>query len=94
MTLDELRKRRSEIERIAERYSARNVRVFGSVARGDAVPGSDVDFLVDFDRDRTVLDLSGLILDLEDAPGCEVDVKELTEDGRASERIKREAIRL
>jgi uncharacterized protein len=38
-----------EIERIAESHGARNLRVFGSVARGDAVPGSDVDFLVDFD---------------------------------------------
>jgi predicted nucleotidyltransferase len=63
MTLDELRHRRAEIERIAERHGTRNVRVFGSVARGDSVPGSDVDFLVDFDRDRTVLDLSALMLD-------------------------------
>ena len=51
MTLDELRRRRTEIQRIAESHGARNVRVFGSVARGDAVPGSDVDFLVDFDPD-------------------------------------------
>jgi predicted nucleotidyltransferase len=68
MTLDELRQRRPEIERIAERHGARNVRVFGSVARGDAVPGSDVDFVVDLDPDRTVLDLSALILDLQAAP--------------------------
>jgi predicted nucleotidyltransferase len=64
------------------------------VARGDAVPGSDVDFLVDFDPDRTVLDLSALILDLQAALGCEVDVKERTRDGRAGERIRREAIAL
>jgi uncharacterized protein len=94
MTLDELREQRTEIERIAERHGARNVRVFGSVARGDAVPGSDVDFLVDFDPDRTVLDLSALILDLQAALGCEVDVKELARDGRAAERIRREAIAL
>jgi uncharacterized protein len=94
MTLDDLRKRRKEIERIAERHGARNVRVFGSVARGDAVPGSDVDFLVDFAPDRTVLDLSALILELQAALGCEVDVKELTRDGRAAERIRREAIAL
>lgn len=94
MTLDDLRKRREEIERIAESHGARNVRVFGSVARGDAVPGSDVDFLVDFDPDRTVLDLSALILELQAALGCEVDVKELTRDGRAAERIRREAIAL
>ena len=77
MTLDELRRRRAEIERIARRHRARNVRTFGSVARGDAVPGSDVDFLVEFDPGRNVLDLSALILDLQDALGCEVDVKEL-----------------
>ncbi len=94
MTLDEVRRRRTEIERIAERHGARNVRVFGSVARGDAVPGSDVDFLVDFDPDRSVLDLSALILDLQAALGCEVDVKELTTHGRAAERIRREAIAL
>lgn len=94
MTLDELRTRRTEIEPIAESHGAHNVRIFGSVARGDAVPGSDVDFLVDFDPDRTVLDLSALILDLEAALGCEVDVKELTADGRAGERIRREAVAL
>jgi len=54
MTLDELRQRRREIERIAERHGARNVRVFGSVARGDAVPGSDVDFLVELYADEDV----------------------------------------
>lgn len=93
MTLDELRQRRAEIERIAQRHGARNVRVFGSVARGDAAPRSDVDFLVELDPDRTVLDLSALILDLQDALGCEVDVKELASDGRA-ERLSREAIAL
>jgi uncharacterized protein len=94
MTLEELRRRRAEIERIAERHGARNLRVFGSVARGDAVAGSDVDFLVDFDPDRSVLDLSALILDLQAVLGCEVDVKELTSDGRAAERIRREAVAL
>jgi predicted nucleotidyltransferase len=94
MTLDELRRRRPEIERIAERHGARNLRVFGSVARGDAVPGSDVDFVVDLDPDRTVLDLSALFLDLQAALGCEVDVKELTRDGCAAERIRREAVAL
>jgi predicted nucleotidyltransferase len=58
MTLDGLRRRRAEIERIAESHGARNVRIFGSV------PGSDVDFLVELDRRRSVFDLSALILDL------------------------------
>jgi predicted nucleotidyltransferase len=65
-----------------------------SESRRATAPGSDVDFLVDFDPDRTVLDLSALILDLQAALGCEVDVKELTRDGRAGERIRREAIAL
>ena len=46
-SLEELHQRRDEIEGIATRTGAANVRVFGSVARGDAAPGSDVDFLVD-----------------------------------------------
>jgi uncharacterized protein len=94
MTFDDLRKPRKEIERIAKRHGARNVRVFGSVARGAAVPGSDVNFLVDFDPDRTVLDLSALILELQAALGCEDDLKWLTRDGRAAEPIRREAIAL
>jgi predicted nucleotidyltransferase len=94
MTLDELRTRRTEIKRIAARRGARNIRVFGSVARGDALPASDIDFLVDFDADRTVLDLSALILDLQEALGCEVDVKEFARNGRAAERISREAVPL
>lgn len=48
--------------------------VFGSVARGDMGPGSDVDFLVEFEEGRTLLDLAGLRLDLAEALGREVDV--------------------
>jgi predicted nucleotidyltransferase len=55
---------------------------------------SDLDFLVDFDPDRTALDLCALILDLQAALGCEVDVKELAGDGRDSARIRHEAIAL
>jgi predicted nucleotidyltransferase len=51
-----------------------------------------LDFLVDFDPDRTAIDLSAVVLDLEAALGREVDVKELAGDGRDSERIRREAI--
>jgi predicted nucleotidyltransferase len=56
--------------------------------------GSDVNFLVDFDPDRTVLDLRALILELQAALGREDDVKWLTRDGRAAEPIRREAIAL
>ncbi|MDP2959545.1 MAG: nucleotidyltransferase family protein [Longimicrobiales bacterium] len=48
--------------------------VFGSAARGEARPESDVDFLVEFEKGRSLLDLSGLRLDLEEALGCDVDV--------------------
>lgn len=58
------------------------------------MPGSDVDFLVEFDPGRSVLDLSALILDLQDALGCEVDVEELAGNGRVAERISREAVAL
>jgi len=48
--------------------------VFGSTARGEARPESDIDFLVEFEKGRSLLDLSGLRLDLEEVLGCEVDV--------------------
>ena len=50
MLLDELRDRKAEISALGERYGARRIRVFGSVARGEEGPDSDVDFLVDFSR--------------------------------------------
>ena len=77
LTLDDLRARREAIVRIAAARGARNVRVFGSVARGEAGADSDVDFLVDMEPGRTVLDLSELILDLQEALGREVDVVEI-----------------
>ncbi len=51
-TLADLRGHRQEILRIAAKHGARNVRVFGSVARGEAHPESDVDLLVEWDLDR------------------------------------------
>jgi predicted nucleotidyltransferase len=53
--------------------------VFGSVARGEASDTSDVDFLVDLEEGRTLFDLGGLLMDLRDLLGCEVDV--VTEAG-------------
>lgn len=61
-----LEQRREEILRIAARYGARNVRVFGSAARGDDGPESDVDLLVEFDEDRSLFDHVGLMQDLEE----------------------------
>ncbi len=60
--------------RIAAAHGASNLRVFGSVARGTAGMESDIDFLVDFDRDRTLVDYVGLWRDLEALLGTSVDV--------------------
>jgi predicted nucleotidyltransferase len=74
MSTEELRARRDHILSIAARHGARNVRLFGSVVRGQAGPDSDVDFLVEMDGDRSLLDHVGLIQDLEDYLGRKVDV--------------------
>lgn len=80
-----LQSKRNEILEIAARHGARKVRVFGSVARGTAQRGSDVDFLVEMDEGRSLLDRSALILDLERLLKRPVDV--------ASERGLRRPIR-
>lgn len=73
-TLAQLKARREEIVALGRRHGARNLRVVGSVARGDAERDSDVDFLVDLDAGRSLLDVSGLVIDLEDLLGCRVHV--------------------
>jgi len=74
MTMEQLRQKRNEIMQIAAQHGASNVRVFGSVARGEARPGSDVDFLVEFNAGRGPWYGIQLNLDLEDLLGCTVDV--------------------
>ena len=93
-TIEELRARRGEIIRIASVRGAHNIRVFGSVARGEARPDSDVDFLVDMEVGRTVLDLSELILDFEEALGRAVDVVHIRRPSSIAVKISQEAIRL
>jgi predicted nucleotidyltransferase len=66
--------KRQEILGLAAKHGARNVRVFGSVARGEAGPHSDVDFLVDAGPKRTAFFPGGLLADLEELLGCNVDV--------------------
>ena len=74
LTFDDLRlKRRVEILDIGGRDGARNIRVFGSVARGENGAASDVDFLVDLDPGRTLYDLAGFVADLQDLLGVKVD---------------------
>ena len=65
---------RDEILAIATKHGAHHVRLFGSAARGEAGPSSDVDILVELEPGRSLLDLSGLLLDLEDLLGCSVAV--------------------
>jgi predicted nucleotidyltransferase len=84
---------RDQILAAASRHGATNVRVFGSVARGDADATSDVDFLVDFEPDRSLLDLASLLVELEDLLGRPVDV--VTEAGlkaRVRRRVLAEAV--
>ena len=86
---------REEIIKIASRYGAYNIRVFGSVARGDDTPTSDIDLLVDMEPGRSLLDLGALLMDLQDLLGCTVDI--LTEKGlknRIRERVMKDAVSL
>ena len=96
MSREELLKvNQGEILGLAAKYGARNVRVFGSVARGQADERSDVDFLVEMDPGRSLLDLGGLQVELEALLGCPVDV--VTEKGlkpRIRGRVLAEAIQI
>lgn len=94
-SLSTLRQKREVIYGIAARWGARNVRVFGSVANNEAGPSSDVDLLVTFDPDRSLLDHGGLLADLEDALGCRVDVvDEEAMRPRFRDHVLREAVAL
>ena len=90
-----LQAKREDILRLAKQYGAYNVRVFGSVARGEADEQSDIDLLVDLEKGRSLLDLIGLLMDLESLLSCKVDVvtvKGLRE--RIRERVLKEAVAL
>lgn len=94
MTVDQLLKnKRDEVLRIAAKHGARNVRVFGSVARGEAGEQSDIDLVVEFEPERSLLDHASLVLELQELLGCKVDV--VSERGikpRIRERVLREAV--
>jgi predicted nucleotidyltransferase len=93
--MEMLRAHRERILALAAARGARNVRVFGSVARGDATPGSDIDFLVEFEPGRSLLDHGELLMDLEDELGCKVDVVSAGAlRDRFRERVIREAVPL
>jgi predicted nucleotidyltransferase len=87
--------KRKEILVLAARYGAFNVRIFGSAARGQAGTESDIDFLVDLEPDRSLFDLGGFLMDLEDLLGTKVDI--LTEKGLhwyIRDRVLAEAVQL
>jgi predicted nucleotidyltransferase len=94
-SVEAVRRRRAEILRLTARYGASNVRVFGSVARGDASSESDVDLLVEFEPGRSLLDLVGLELDLRDLLGLHVDVATVASlKDRIRPRVLAEAVPL
>ena len=81
----------------AARHGARNVRVFGSVARGTATEESDLDLLVDFEPGRNLFDLVGLKQEIEEALGGRRKVDVVTENAlppRVRERVLLEAVRV
>jgi hypothetical protein len=90
-----LREKREHITRIAAKHGAKNIRIFGSVARGEVSETSDVDFLIDLEPGRTLFDLVGFLQDLEELLGKKVDV--VTEDSiywLLKRRIVKEAVPL
>jgi uncharacterized protein len=95
VTLDEVRAHRDAILRLGQRFGVRNIRVFGSVARGEATPGSDLDLLVDVDRGYGYFDMAGFALVVEDELGVMTQVA--TPGGlklRIRDRVLREAVAL
>jgi predicted nucleotidyltransferase len=94
-TRDDILRRREQIIELAGRYGASDVRLFGSHARGDATPSSDVDLLVRFEPGRSLLDQGGLLMDLRELLDAEVDVvSEGALTGRFGQAVRREAVPL
>jgi predicted nucleotidyltransferase len=95
VTLEEVRAHRAEIERLGGRYGVRNIRVFGSVGRGDAGATSDLDLLVEVERGHGYFDMAGFALGVEDLLGVFTQVA--TAEGlksRLRERVLGEAVAL
>jgi hypothetical protein len=90
-----LQQKREAILEIARRYGASDIRIFGSVARGDATEASDLDLIVRFEPGRSLFDHGGLLMDLQDLLGVKVDV--ISEHGmreRFRNHVIKEAIPL
>ena len=73
-SMEDIRRLRSQIMELARKYRGKQVSVFGSCVRGEMSEDSDIDFLVDFEEEYTLLDIAGLLVGLEDLLGCKVDV--------------------
>ncbi len=90
-----LKQKREKVLETAARFGASNVRVFGSVARGEADESSDIDLLVNMEPGRSLMDLGGLLVELQELLGTEVDV--VTENGlrpRIREQVLKDAVPL
>ncbi len=96
MTIEQLlRVKRDEIHTIARKHGVKRIRIFGSVARGEARADSDVDLLVDVGPETSSWFPAGLVLDLDEILGCKVQV--VTEKGLNSilkDRVLHEAVPL
>lgn len=94
-SIESVQQHRPEILRIAAEHGAHNLRIFGSVARGEADDESDIDFLVEVEPGRSLLDLGGLQVELQELLARRVDI--VTERGlkaRVRERVLKEALPL
>ncbi len=72
----QIQQHRQEILSLAQKHGVTSIKVFGSVARGEANEKSDVDFLIEMEKDRSLLDIGGLVMDLQDLLHRTVDVVE------------------
>ncbi|NJN94853.1 MAG: nucleotidyltransferase family protein [Anaerolineales bacterium] len=96
MDINQILKSKQEIIlQIAAQHGGRNVQVFGSLARGEATPQSDLDLLVTLEPGRSLLDLIAIKQDLEDLLGCQVDVvTEAAISPYMKEQVLKEAVSL
>jgi predicted nucleotidyltransferase len=90
-----IQQKRRQVLEIAQRHGARNVRLFGSVARGETTEISDLDLLIEMEPGRTLLDIVAVKQDLEELLGCKVDVvTEAAISPYLRDKVLQEAVRL
>jgi uncharacterized protein len=90
-----LQQKRRQVLEIAQGHGARNVRLFGSVARGEATEISDLDLLIEMEPGRSLLDIVAIKQDLEELLGCKVDVvTEAAISPYLRDKVLHEAVRL